>query len=126
MPKNPGSIKLVLWLGIVILFLWFLIFCFAPESLLTSLRSNETQGYFLRLYGIFPLGWAILFLLALKDPGKNSAIISGAIITGFLAVISIVAFHFLEAAAGLFQWVSAVVLFVYSLLLLACKPKAAA
>lgn len=125
MAKGPGSIKLVLWIGVIVLFLWFLIFCFAPESLLTSLRSNETHGYFLRLYGIFPLSWAILFLLALKNPDKNRAIINGAIIAGFLTVISIVVFHFLEAAAGLFQWVSAGVLFVYTLLLLACMPKSA-
>lgn len=126
MAKNPGCIKLVLWIGVILLLLWFLIFCFAPESLLTSLRSNETQGYHLRLFGIFPLTWAILFFFALKNPEKHGEIINGAIIAAFLTIIGIVVFHFLEASAGMFQWVNAVILFVYALLLLACKPKAAA
>jgi hypothetical protein len=77
------------------------------------------------LYGIFPLGWAILFLYALKDVEKNMAIINSAIITGFLVVISIVVFHFVQSATGWFHWLSAAVLFVYNLILLICKPKAA-
>lgn len=125
MAKNLGFVRLVLWIGIIILLFWFLTFCFAPESMLASMGSNETHGYFLRLYGIFPLSWAILFLFALKDPEKNRAIINAAIITGFLTVISIVVFHFLEAPAGWYQWVCAVVLFIYTLLLSASRPKAA-
>ncbi len=125
MAKNLGCIKLLLWIGIVLFFLWFLTFSLAPESLLASLSFMETQGFFLRLYGIFPLGWAVLFLLALKDAEKNIAIINGAIITGALVIISIVIYHFLESTTGWFHWISAVVLLVYNAMLFVCKPKAA-
>jgi len=125
MAKNLGFIKLLLWIGIVLFFLWFLTFSLAPESLLASLSLMETQGFFLRLYGIFPLGWAVLFLLALKDIKKNIAIINAAIITAALVIISIVVYHFVESTTGWFHWLSVVVLFVYNALLFVFKPKAA-
>jgi len=125
MAKNLGCIKLLLWIGIVLFLLWFLIFTFAPQSMLTALGFFETQGFFLRLYGIFPLGWAILFFFALKDIEKNMAIINSGIITGFLVIISVVVFHFVQSATGWFHWVSAAILFVFNLLLLISKPKAA-
>lgn len=125
MAKNPGCIKLLLWIGIVLFFLWFLTFTFAPQSTLAALGFFETQGFFLRLYGIFPLGWAVLFLYALKDVEKNMAIINSAIITGLLVVISIVVFHFVQSATGWFHWLSAAVLLVYNVLLFIFKPKAA-
>jgi hypothetical protein len=125
MAKNLGCIKLLLWIGIVLFFLWFLTFSLAPESLLASLSLMETQGFFLRLYGIFPLGWAVLFLLALKDPEKNIAIINAAIITAAFVIISIVLYHFIESTTGWFHWLSAVVLLVYNAALFVCKPKAA-
>ncbi|MDH4219507.1 MAG: hypothetical protein OEY18_04060 [Candidatus Aminicenantes bacterium] len=125
MAKNLGCVKLLLWIGIVLFFLWFLTFSLAPESLLASLSLMETQGFFLRLYGIFPLGWAVLFLLALKDPEKNIAIINAAIITAAFVIISIVLFHFIESTTGWFHWLSAVVLLVYNAALFVCKPKAA-
>ncbi|MBU1339965.1 MAG: hypothetical protein KKD56_13010, partial [Acidobacteria bacterium] len=90
MGKKLGFIKLLLWIGIVLFLFWFLIFCFAPEKILAALSMSETKGFFLRVFGIFPLGWAILFFFALKDIEKNMAIINGAIITGVLATISIV------------------------------------
>jgi uncharacterized membrane protein YfcA len=83
----------------------------------------ETQGFFLRLYGIFPLGWAVLFLLALKDIRKNIAIINSAIITASFVVISIVVYHFVEGTTGWFHWLSVVVLLIYSVLLSIFKPK---
>ncbi len=125
MPKNLGCIKLLLWIGIVLFFLWFLIFCFAPESVLAALTVGETRGYFLRLYGVFPLSWIVLFLYALKDVEKNRAIINAAIITGIFVVISLVATYFVLGAEGLFHWISAAILLVYSVLLLIFKPKAA-
>jgi len=100
MAKNLGCIKLLLWIGIVLFFLWFLTFSLAPESLLASLSLMETQGFFLRLYGIFPLGWAVLFLLALKDAEKNIAIINGAIITAAFVIISIVIYHLVESTVS--------------------------
>ena len=123
MAEKLGSIKLVLWLGIVLYFIWFILFSLAPESVLTSLSLMETQGFFLRLYGIFPLGWALLFLLALKDVRKNIAIINGAIITASFVVISIVVYHFVEGTTGWFHWLSVVVLLIYSVLLSILKPK---
>jgi len=125
MAKNLGCIKLLLWIGIVLFFIWFLTFCFAPESLLASMSFMETQGFFLRMYGIFPLGWAVLFLLALKDAEKNIAIINGAIITGALVIISIVVYHLVESTTGWFHWLSAVVLLVFNALLFVCRPKPA-
>ena len=123
MAEKLGSIKLVLWLGIVLYFIWFILFSLAPESVLASLSLMETQGFFLRLYGIFPLGWALLFLLALKDVRKNIAIINGGIITGALVIISIVIYHFVEGTTGWFHWLSAAVIFLLCLLLFICKPK---
>lgn len=124
MAKNLGTIKFLLWIGIVLFLLWFIIFSFAPERILTALAVPETQGFFLRLYGIFPLGWAVLFLFALKDVERNIAIINGAIITAALVIISIVVYHFIETATGWFHWSSAAVLFVYNMLLFIFKPKA--
>lgn len=125
MEKKLGGIKLLLWVGIVLFFLWFLIFCFAPEKILAALSMSETKGFFLRVYGIFPLGWAVLFLFALKDIEKNMAIVNGAIITGVLATISVVVYGFIEGAGGWFHWLSAVVLFVFNGLLFVFRPKAA-
>jgi len=124
MAKNVGCIRLLLWIGIVLFLIWFVIFSFAPEKILTALSFFETKGFFLRLYGIFPLGWAVLFFFALKDVEKNIAIINSAIITGVLVIISIVVYHFIEAATGWFHWLSAVVLLVYNVLLFVFKPKA--
>jgi len=125
MAKNLGCIKLLMWIGIVLFLLWFLTFSFAPEKILTALGVPETQGFFLRLYGIFPLGWAVLFLFALKDVEKNIAIINSAIITAALVIISIVVYHFVESTTGWFHWLSAAVLLVYNVLLFIFKPKAA-
>jgi hypothetical protein len=126
MAKKHGFLKLLLWIGIVFYVVWFLIFSLAPQSFLVKLSLMETQGFFLRLYGIFPLGWAVLFLFALKDVERNVAIINGAIITGAFVIISILAYHFIESTTGWFHWVSIIVLFIYNLLLFICKPKATA
>jgi len=124
MAKDTCTIKVLLWIGVVLFFLWFLIFSFAPESILASLSFMETQGFFLRLYGIFPLGWAVLFLFALKDVERNMAIINSAIITAALVIISILVYYFVESTTGWFHWLSAAVLFVYNLLLFIFKPRA--
>jgi hypothetical protein len=125
MQKNLGCIKLLLWIGIVLFFLWFLIFCIAPESVLAALTVVETRGYFLRLYGIFPLSWIVLFLFALKDVEKNRAIINAGIITGVFVIISLVVYHFIEGGEGLFHWISAAIMLIYTVLLFIFKPKAA-
>ena len=124
MAKNLGTIKVLLWIGIVLFLLWFLIFCIAPAGILSALTVPETGGFFLRLYGIFPLGWAVLFFFALKDTERNIAIINSAIITAALVIISVVVFHFIESATGCFHWISAAILFVYNVLLFIFKPKA--
>jgi len=124
MAKKYGFLKFLLWIGIVLFVLWFLIFSIAPESILSALSIMEPDSFFVRLYGIFPLGWAVLFLFAVKDPEKNIAIINGAIITSAIVIISIIVFHFIKYGTGWFHWLSAIVLFVYNLLLLLFKPKA--
>jgi|GEM_PF-1119995 len=122
MAKSLSTVRLLLWIGIVLFLLWFLLFCFGPSSLLAALAMTETSGFFLRAYGIFPLGWAFLFFFALKDVEKNMAIINAAIITGFLAAISVVVFGLTEGAGGWFHWLSVIVLFIFNVLLLISKP----
>ena len=71
MTEKEGTIKLLVWFGIVLYFGWFLIFSLATEGILASLALPETHGFFLRMFGIFPLSWAVLFLFARKDIEKN-------------------------------------------------------
>jgi hypothetical protein len=124
MEKNLRIIKFLMWIGIVLFFLWFLIFSFAPKSILTALDFIEIEGYFLRMFGILPLAWAILFLFALKDIEKNVAIIRCAIITADLIVAANVIYNFaIEKIPSWFLWTSIVVLFVYTTLLFIFKPK---
>jgi hypothetical protein len=105
-------------------FLWFLIFSLAPAKILTALALPETQGLFLRMFGIFPLGWAVLFLFALKDVVKNLAIINSGIITAALLIIAFLIYNFAVACTkSWFLWLSIVVLFVLNLLLFIFKPK---
>lgn len=124
---KPGlrCLRLLLWIGIILFFLWFLLFCFGTEKILTALTLNKANGYFMRLYGIFPLGWIVLFLFALKDIEKNIAIINAGIITGIFTVISLVGYHFVIGEEGWFHWVSAAIMLVYSFLLYICKPGSA-
>jgi hypothetical protein len=103
--------------------LWFLIFCFGSAKLLANLTFFEAPSYIMRLYGVFPLSWAILLFFALKDIEKNKAIINAAIITGILNVIAILVYSFVFKATGAFHWISAVIMLVYSLLLYFFKPE---
>jgi hypothetical protein len=124
--ENSGMIKLLVWKGIVLFFIWFLIYCFAPVGVLTALAFPVTKGFFLRMFGIFPLGWAVLFLFAVKDIQKNLAILNSAIITGVSLVIATLIYYFtVDIALGWFIWLSLAVLFVYDLALFILKPKAA-
>jgi hypothetical protein len=126
MEKNLRIIKFLMWIGTVLFFFWFLIFSFAPKSILTALDFIEIEGYFLRMFGILPLAWAILFLFALKDIEKNVAIIRCAIITADLIVAANVIYNFVvEKIPSWFLWTSIVVLFVYTTLLFIFKPKVA-
>lgn len=126
MAENSGMIKLLVWKGIVLFFIWFLIYCFAPVGVLNALAFPITKGLFLRIFGIFPLGWAVLFLFAVKDIQKNLAIINGAIITGISVVVATLIYYFtVDIALGWFIWLSLAVLFVYDLALFILKPKAA-
>jgi hypothetical protein len=77
------------------------------------------------MYGIFQLSWAVLFFFALRDAKRNIAIINAGIITGALVTISIVAYQFIETPTFWWQWLSAALILVYSLLLFIKKPKAA-
>ena len=123
MAKSLGSLRFLLWIGVVLMLLWFLIFCFGSAKLLANLTVSEPPSFFLRLYGVFALSWAILFFFALKDIEKNIAIIKAAIVTGILTVISILVYGFVFKATGAFHWISAVILLVYSLLLYFFKPE---
>jgi hypothetical protein len=122
MAKPLGSLRFLLWIGVVLMLLWFLIFCFGSAILLANLTVSEPPSFFLRLYGVFALSWAILFFFALRDIEKNIAIVNAGIITGILTVISIVVYGFVFKAAGAFHWTSAAILLVFSLLLYFSKP----
>ena len=126
MEKKLGVVRLLLWIGIVLFLLWFLLFCFAPEKTLTAMQAFEPPGLYLRLYGIFPLSWAILFLFALKDIEKNIAIVKAGIITGFLNAIALLVVRMVFKATGWFNLVSVIILVVFSVLLLIYQPKKAA
>lgn len=120
-----GKIKLLLWIGIGLFFVWFLVFSLAPEKILTALAFPETQGFFLRMFGIFPLSWAVLFFFALKNAVKNLAIINCGIISAALLIIAFLIFNFtMEITVGWFLWLSVIVLFVFNVLVFMFKPKA--
>ena len=124
--EKTGLLKLIIWKGIVLFFIWFLIYCFAPVGILTALAFPETKGLFLRMFGIFPLGWTVLFFFAVKDIQKNLAIINSAIITGAFVIIATLIYNFtVDITMGWFIWLSIVTLFVFNLALLILKPKAA-
>ncbi len=115
-----------MWIGIILFFLWFLIFSIAPHGILKTLDFIEIEGYFLRMFGIFPLSWLFLFLFGLKDPEKNLAIIHCAIITAACLIIANLIYHFaVLKLTSWFIWLSLAVLFVYNILLFVFKPKAA-
>jgi hypothetical protein len=123
MAKSLGSLRFLLWIGVILMLLWFLIFCFGPATFLANLTVSEPPSFFLRLYGVFPLCWAILFFFALRDIEKNIAIVNAGIITGILTVISIVVYGFVFKATGAFHWTSTAILLVFSLLLYFFKPE---
>lgn len=124
MADELSTIKILLWVGIVLFLLWFIIFTFAPPSILTALEFVEIKGYFLRMFGILPLCWAILFFFAVKDPVKNVAIIRCGIMTADVMIIANVIYHYaVERIASWFNWISILILFVYTTLLFLFKPK---
>lgn len=124
MAEKPGITRLLLWISIFSFFLWFLIFSLAPAKILSALALPETQGLFLRMFGIFPLGWSVLFLFALKDVAKNLAIINSGIITAALLIIAFLIYTLaVQCTKSWFLWLSIVVLFVLNLLLFIFKPK---
>jgi hypothetical protein len=122
MAKSLGSLRFLLWIGVVLMLLWFLIFCFGPAKFLANLNVSEAPSFILRIYGVYPLSWAILLFFALKDIEKNMAIINAAIITGILNVISFLVYGFNFKSTGAFYWISIVIMLVYSLLLYFFKP----
>jgi len=126
MAEKMGMFKLLLWKGVVLFFIWFLVFSLAPVGILSALAIPETKGLFLRMFGIFPLGWAVLFLFAVKDIAKNLAIIMSSVITGAFLIIAFLIYNFtVEITMGWFLWLSVAVLFVYNAVLFILKPKAA-
>jgi hypothetical protein len=127
MAEKAAITKLLLWISVVLFFLWFLVFYLAPVKILAALALPETQGLFLRMFGIFPLGWAVLHLFALKDVVKNLAIINSGIITAALLIIAFLIYNFaVQSIKSWFLWLSIVVLFILNLLLFIFKPKAKA
>jgi hypothetical protein len=124
MAEKLGMTKLFLGIALVLHIVWFLIFYLAPVKILEALALPETQGLFLRLFGIFPLSWAVLIFFALKDVVKNRAIIDSGVISAALLIIAFLVYHFtVQAVKSWFFWLSIVVLFVLYLLIFAFRPK---
>jgi len=127
MAEKLGMTKLLLGVAIVLHIVWFLIFYLAPVKILEALALPETQGLFLRLFGIFPLSWAVLIFFALKDVVKNVAIIDSGVISAALLIIAFLVYHFaVQGVKSWFFWLSIVVLFVLYLLIFAFRPKSKA
>lgn len=125
MGENSGKIKGIMWIGVVLFFFWFLVFSIAPHGILKTLDFIEIEGYFLRMFGIFPLAWVFLFLFAMKDPEKNLAIIHCAHLTAAALIIAHLSYHFtVFKLTSWFIWLSLAVLLVYNVLLFMYKPKA--
>lgn len=126
MADKLGTIKLLLGVGIVLMLVWFIVFSLAPAAILASLALIETEGFFLRMFGIFPLSWAVLYFFASKDPEKNLALIKGGIVTGVFMIIAVLIYAFtVNAALGWFIWLSTAVLFIFNVLIFISKPKSA-
>jgi hypothetical protein len=82
-------------------------------------------GFYLRMFGVFPLSFAFLFVLAKKDIVKNLAIIKGGIFAGSLVIITFLVLYFTtEVDPGWFLWLSIALLFVFYVFVAVMKPKA--
>ena len=126
MADKLGTLKLLLGVGIVLMLVWFIVFSLAPASILSALALIETQGKDAEHPQKKPLSWAVLYLLASKDPEKNLAIINGGIITGAFMIIAVLVYALIvDAQLGWFIWLSTAVLFVFNVLLFTLKPKSA-
>ena len=125
MSRKPKTMRILLWIGMLLFLLWFLASAIAPDRMLSAAGLAEHPEFILRLYGIFQLSWAILFFFALKDIEKNLAIINGAIITGAVVVIFFVIYQVASVKSGWYLLLCAALLLVYTLLLFLCKPKSA-
>jgi hypothetical protein len=123
MPKNPVCIKVLLGIGVALFFLCFLGSTIVPEQVLPALGFPEQPWFIARLYGIFQLSWALLFLFALKDVEKNLAIINSAIITGALVAVFFVVYQFAVIKSGWHLLVNVAFLLLYTVLLFRCKPR---
>jgi hypothetical protein len=123
MPRSRVCIKVLLGTGAALFLLCFLGSTIAPEHVLPAVGLSEPQGFIIRLYGIFQLSWAVLFIFALQDIEKNMAIINGAIITGALVALFFVVYKFAAVQSGKYLLVNAALVLVYSGLLFLCKPR---
>jgi hypothetical protein len=79
--KNKSAcIRALLWVGVALFFVIFLGSSIVPEKVMPAIGLQAYDDFIIRLYGIFQLSWAILFLFALKDVEKSLAIINAAVI----------------------------------------------
>jgi hypothetical protein len=125
MSKNLVCIKVLLWIGVAMFLLCFLGSTIAPEHILPALGFSKQPWFIARLYGIFQLSWAFLFLFALKDVEKNLAIINCAIITGAMVVVFFVVYQLAIIKSGWHLLLNAALLLFYTVLLFLCKPRPA-
>lgn len=123
MQKKPYCIKVLLWIGVALFLLLFICSTLIPEHVLPALGFSQYHGLIIRLYGIFQLSWALLFFFALKDVGKNLAIINTAIITGAMVVAFFVIYQLVVIKSGGFLLINAAFLLFYTMLIFLCKPK---
>ncbi|OGD11290.1 MAG: hypothetical protein A2Y86_04790 [Candidatus Aminicenantes bacterium RBG_13_62_12] len=120
MHKNPVCIKVLLWIGAALFLLCFLGSTIAPEHVLPAVGLSNYHDFIIRLYGIFQLSWAILFLFALKDVERNLAIITGVLVAVFFVVYQLAVIK-----SGGYLMFNAAFLLAYAVLLFLCKPRPA-
>jgi len=123
MSRNPAFIRVLLWIGVVAFLLCFLGSTIFPELALPAVGLSELQGFIIRMYGIFQLSWAVLFIFALQDVEKNLAIINSAIITGILVSVFFMVYKFAAIRSGRYLLFNAALVLVYSGLLFLCRPR---
>ncbi len=119
MKKNLGTIKILLWIVIILSIAWFFICTFY----IPTLELTEGEIFLARQIAIFGLSWAVLFFFAMKDIKKNLAIINGAIIMGAMFIITWPVYKILMDIW--FGWIPFALVFVLTVLLFMVKPKAA-
>lgn len=121
MAHKLGTIKILLWIGIIIFSYMFIYFTFFPQ---TDSHNSEADLLY-RMFAFLPFCWVVLFFFAQKNVLKNLAIINCAIISfGMVFLLAFIHSYRMGFRLSLEGWINSSVFFVYLVLLFIFKPKA--